>query len=83
MKQGDGYAGWPDHAPYDLIMVTAAPLEIPPALVQQLKPGGRLIIPVGPAGFQELQLATKDESGRLKVRSVLPVAFVPLIKPGK
>jgi protein-L-isoaspartate(D-aspartate) O-methyltransferase len=83
VKQGDGYAGWPDHAPYDLIIVTAAPLEVPPALVQQLKPGGRLIIPVGPAGFQELQLATKDESGRLQVRSVLPVAFVPLIKPGK
>lgn len=83
VRQGDGYAGWPEHAPYDLIIVTAAPEKIPPALVEQLKAGGRMIIPVGPRYEQELRLIEKDPQGRLKVRSVLPVSFVPLVQPKK
>jgi len=79
VRTGDGYAGWPEHAPFDGIIVTAAPDEIPPPLLEQLKPGGRLILPVGPiSGFQELILVEKDASGKLQQRSVLPVAFVPL-----
>jgi protein-L-isoaspartate(D-aspartate) O-methyltransferase len=76
---GDGYGGWPEHAPFDLILVTAAPNHIPPALFEQLKPGGRLVIPVGDLyGVQELQLVRKDETGRMRVEDVAPVRFVPL-----
>ncbi len=80
VRQGDGYAGWPEHAPYDLIIVTAAPEAIPADLVEQLKPGGRMVIPTGPRDSQELRVVEKDEQGRIKVRSVLPVAFVPLVR---
>ncbi len=79
VKQGDGYAGWPEHAPFDAIVVTAAPEDIPPPLMEQLRPGGKLVIPVGPqGGVQELLLVTADASGSMNERSVLPVSFVPL-----
>jgi protein-L-isoaspartate(D-aspartate) O-methyltransferase len=76
---GNGYEGWPEHAPYDGIIVTAAASHIPKPLIEQLKPGGRLVIPVGhPHLYQELTLVEKDENGELDIRQVLGVAFVPL-----
>ena len=81
VRTGDGYAGWPEHAPFDGIIVTAAPKNIPPPLLAQLKPGGKLIIPVGPVGgYQELILVEVDERGEESRRSVLPVSFVPLTR---
>ncbi len=75
----DGRLGLPQHAPYDAIIVTAAPEQIPRALLQQLKPGGRLVIPVGgPHHGQQLKLLQTDEHGELHSQTVLPVAFVPL-----
>jgi protein-L-isoaspartate(D-aspartate) O-methyltransferase len=83
MKIGDGYAGWPEKAPYDGIVVTAAAPTIPRALVAQLKPGGRMVIPVGGDGFvQYLKLVTKRADGGYDEREVIPVRFVPLV-PGK
>ena len=80
---GDGYQGWPEHAPYDGIIVTAAATHIPAALVEQLKPGGRMAIPVGlPYSHQELMLVRKDEQGKTLTESVLGVAFVPLVDGG-
>jgi protein-L-isoaspartate(D-aspartate) O-methyltransferase len=76
---GDGAAGWPERAPFDGIIVTAAAREIPPALVDQLKPGGRLVIPVGPdPSGQDLMLVEKDAAGRVRERRLFSVAFVPL-----
>jgi len=81
VRQGDGYLGWPGHAPFDIIIVTAAPDDIPPALVSQLRPGGRLVIPVGPVGaVQDLVVVEKDAAGAITKRSVIPVRFVPLVK---
>ena len=81
---GNGYAGWPDHAPYDGIIVTAAASHIPPALVEQLKPGGRLVIPVGePYGYQNLMLVEKDERDEILTRTILGVAFVPMVDAGR
>jgi protein-L-isoaspartate(D-aspartate) O-methyltransferase len=78
IRQGDASLGWPEHAPFDGIVVTAAADHIPPALIEQLRPGGRLVIPVGGADMaQELQLIQKDAQGRLTQRNILPVAFVP------
>jgi len=80
IRIGDGYAGWPEHAPYDGIIVTAAAPYIPPALVEQLKPGGKLVIPVGERyGRQELMLVEKDERGETQQQTILGVAFVPLV----
>ncbi len=79
VRAGDGYAGWPEAAPFDAIIVTCAPDRIPPPLREQLKPGGRLCIPVGPAGGeQELRLLEKTAEGALVLRAVLPVRFVPM-----
>ena len=79
VRAGDGHAGWPERAPFDGIIVTAAAPAVPPALVAQLKPGGRLVIPVGPAGAtQSLQRIHKRADGTSEARTVLPVAFVPL-----
>jgi protein-L-isoaspartate(D-aspartate) O-methyltransferase len=76
---GNGYDGWPEHAPYDGIIVTAAATHIPPALIVQLRPGGRLVIPVGPPGmYQDLILVEKDAGGEVSTRNILGVAFVPL-----
>jgi protein-L-isoaspartate(D-aspartate) O-methyltransferase len=81
VRTGDGYAGWPEHAPFDGIIVTAAPESIPPPLLKQLKPGGKLVIPVGRVqGYQELLLVELDDSGAVISRSVLPVRFVPLTR---
>jgi len=78
VRHGDGHAGWPEAAPFDAIIVTCAPEAVPPALPAQLKEGGRMVIPVGPCGDQELVLLHKIH-GVLKHRSVLPVRFVPMI----
>ena len=76
---GDGYYGWPEHAPFDAIIVTAAATHVPPPLIEQLKPGGKMVIPVGSFLFtQQLMLVEKDQEGRTKNRQILPVAFVPL-----
>jgi protein-L-isoaspartate(D-aspartate) O-methyltransferase len=77
---GNGYHGWPEHAPYDGIVVTAAATHIPEALIEQLKPGGRMAIPVGlPYSHQELMLVRKGEQGKTSTETVLGVAFVPLV----
>ena len=85
LRQGNGYEGWPEHAPYDGIIVTAAAPYIPDALLGQLKPGGRLVIPVGlPHMRQELMVVTKDEEGKTRTDSILGVAFVPMVNvPGE
>ncbi len=81
VRSGDGYLGWPEEAPFDIILVTAAPEEVPAALVAQLKPGGRLIVPVGPRyDVQDLRVMVKDLAGHVTTRSVIPVRFVPLVK---
>jgi protein-L-isoaspartate(D-aspartate) O-methyltransferase len=78
-RVGDGYFGWLEHAPFDAIIVTAAGSHVPPPLIEQLKPGGRMVIPVGsPFSVQQLLLLTKTEGGEIQSRQVLPVAFVPL-----
>jgi len=83
VRIGDGYAGWPEKAPFDGIVVTAAAPRVPEALVAQLAPGGRMVIPLGERdGFQELVVLRKREDGTVERRSVLPVRFVPLL-PGK
>ena len=79
VKEGDGYHGWPEKAPFDAIIVTAAAGHIPPPLIRQLKNGGRMVIPVG--GFfmvQNLVLVSKDPKGEITTRNLLPVRFVPL-----
>lgn len=79
VRTGDGYYGWKEHAPFDGIVVTAAAGHIPPPLIEQLKPGARMVIPVGgPFFVQQLMLVQKGEKGELQTRQVLPVAFVPL-----
>jgi len=76
---GDGYQGWYEAAPFDAIIVTAAAREVPPALIEQLRPGGRLVIPVGSQGsHQELLVITKSSAGKTQTRRVLAVRFVPL-----
>jgi len=77
VKVGDGYKGWPEHAPFDAITVTCAPDHVPQPLIDQLKEGGRMIIPVGGFGDQELYLLEK-KNGQLERRAVLPVRFVPM-----
>ncbi len=80
VRIGDGYAGWPEKAPFDGIVVTAAAPRVPQALVDQLKPGGRMVIPVGGRWeVQELVLITKRNDGTTERRNVLPVRFVPLV----
>lgn len=79
VRTGDGYYGWQEHAPFDAIIVTAAASHVPPPLVKQLKPGGRMIIPVGSAFMvQQLVLIEKDLAGEVKLKQILPVRFVPL-----
>jgi protein-L-isoaspartate(D-aspartate) O-methyltransferase len=78
---GNGYQGWPDKAPFDGIIVTAAASYIPPALLEQLKPGGRMMIPIGlPGMHQQLMLITKDQTGVTHTSSLLGVDFVPLVE---
>jgi protein-L-isoaspartate(D-aspartate) O-methyltransferase len=77
VRAGDGYQGWPEAAPFDAIIVTCAPEKVPPPLVEQLKVDGRMIIPVGPMGDQELVLLRK-QGEHLEKHAVLPVRFVPM-----
>ena len=80
VRHGDGNAGWPEEAPFDAIVVTAAASHVPPALVEQLKPGGRMVIPVGSMyGAQNLLQVDKEVSGAVRTRYLLPVAFVPML----
>lgn len=82
-KQGDGYYGWPEHAPFDAIIVTAAPDHLPQALVEQLAPGGQMVIPIGPpGGYQTLWKFVKGDDGGLKAFNMGGVAFVPFTGPG-
>jgi len=81
VKHADGYLGWPEHVPFDGIIVTAGADRVPPPLVEQLKPGGRMVIPVGePHGEQSLLLVEKDIDGTVSTRNVAPVLFVPLTR---
>jgi protein-L-isoaspartate(D-aspartate) O-methyltransferase len=80
-RGGDGYQGWSAHAPFDAIIVTAAAIEVPPALIEQLNPGGKLVIPVGsPWSGQQLLVIEKDANGRTTTRNALGVRFVPLTR---
>jgi protein-L-isoaspartate(D-aspartate) O-methyltransferase len=81
VRTGNGYLGWPEHAPFDRIMVTAAPDEVPPALVQQLKIGGLMAIPVGSA-YQELRILRRTRTG-LETLRTMPVRFVPMVRKPK
>jgi protein-L-isoaspartate(D-aspartate) O-methyltransferase len=79
VRIGDGYYGWEEHAPFDAIIVTAAASHIPPPLIKQLRPGARMIIPVGSRFMvQQLVLVEKDAAGEVTTRQLLPVSFVPL-----
>ncbi len=82
IRIGDGYRGWPEHAPYDKVIVTAAPRAPPPALIEQLKEGGRMVLPVGYTFSQHLLLITKDEQSKIETRDILPVIFSAL-DPGE
>lgn len=81
VRQGDGYQGWPEEAPFDRIILTAAPSEIPKALLDQLKPGGRLVAPVGATPLdQDLVVIEKGADGKIRRRSIFPVRFVPMVR---
>lgn len=82
VRQGDGYYGWPEEAPFDAIIVTAAPDHLPQPLVQQLKEGGRLVIPIGPPGGYQTLWKFVKEAGELKAYNLGGVVFVPLTGPG-
>jgi protein-L-isoaspartate(D-aspartate) O-methyltransferase len=82
-KAGDGYLGWPEAAPFDAILVTAAAKGVPPALEAQLREGGRLVIPVGPAGGLQTLFRYRKVQGKLREELKVPVRFVPLVEPGK
>jgi protein-L-isoaspartate(D-aspartate) O-methyltransferase len=77
-RQGDGYKGWPEEAPFDRIILTAAPVHIPQALIDQLKPGGRLVAPVGSRREQELTIIEKRPDGKVEQRSAGAISFVPM-----
>ena len=83
VREGDGYAGWPSRAPFDAIVVTAAPAEIPPPLIDQLAPGGRMVVPVGPeGGTQRLTIVSKSAEGVVPRETVMAVRFVPFQRNG-
>lgn len=86
IRAGDGYRGWPEHAPFDAIILAAAPRAVPPALVEQLAVGGRLVLPVGERGRQILMVVTRTPAG-IEQQRVIPVAFVPMTgeadRPGR
>ncbi|MCD6290658.1 MAG: protein-L-isoaspartate(D-aspartate) O-methyltransferase [Anaerolineae bacterium] len=81
IRHGDGALGWPEHAPYDAIIVTAAPEELPPALIDQLAEGGRMVIPLGPEYAEQMLYLVEKRGGRVLPRPVAPVRFVPLVSP--
>jgi len=78
VRVGDGSRGWPDHAPFDRILVTAAAEKVPEALVEELSPGGRIVIPLGGAEIQQLSVIEKDGSGETATREIMPVRFTQL-----
>ena len=78
IRVGDGSRGWAEHAPYDRILVTAAAERVPPALLEQLRPGGRLVMPLGPEEGQRLTAVDKDAAGHLRARELIPVRFTRL-----
>jgi protein-L-isoaspartate(D-aspartate) O-methyltransferase len=80
-RAGDGSQGWAEEAPFDAIVHAAAPETVPPRLLEQLKPGGRMVLPLGPEGEQELCLVVKDRAGRIETRPVLEVSFMALVRP--
>ena len=80
VRAGDGYQGWPEAAPFDSIVITCAPEKVPPALVEQLAEGGRMVVPTGPEGEQQLVLLVKSR-GKLEKAGLLPVRFVPMVRP--
>ena len=81
VKAGDGYRGWPEHAPFDAILVTAAPETVPQPLIEQLAVGGKLVVPVGPQSeTQSLQVLEKGDRGDVTTQHVLPVRFVPFTR---
>lgn len=81
VKCGDGYLGWQEYAPFDAIIVTCAPDDIPQALLEQLSDGGRMVVPVGSI-YQELMLVNKED-GNIEIEGVIPVRFVPMVHPNK
>jgi protein-L-isoaspartate(D-aspartate) O-methyltransferase len=81
VRCGDGYRGWPEEAPFDAILVTAAAPQVPPALTAQLKEGGRLVIPLGPSAGAQTLVRWRKEQGKLVEEASLPVRFVPLVRP--
>jgi protein-L-isoaspartate(D-aspartate) O-methyltransferase len=81
VRSGDGYQGWPEAAPFDAILVTAAAPRVPPALTAQLKEGGRLVIPLGPSGGAQTLMRYRLVQGKLVEEASLPVRFVPLVRP--
>ena len=78
IRVGDGSRGWPEHAPFDKVMLTVAAKTTPPALLEQLKPGGRMVLPVGSEAKQLLTVIDKDAAGQLKARKLIPVRFSQL-----
>jgi protein-L-isoaspartate(D-aspartate) O-methyltransferase len=78
VRVGDGSHGWPDHAPFDRILVTAAAAEVPSALIDQLRPGGRMVIPLGGQDVQQLSVIEKDADGEVTTRTIMPVRFTQL-----
>ena len=81
VRVGDGYKGWPEEEPFDRIIVTAAPEKVPEALIDQLKPGGRMVLPVGPRWWgQDLLVIEKNERGKVVRKNTIPVRFVPMIR---
>jgi len=83
-RHADGFFGWQEHAPFDGIVVTAASSHVPPPLIEQLAPGGRMVIPVGsPFAVQQLMLVEKGRDGKVRTRQLLPVAFVPLTRDSR
>ena len=81
LRVGNGYNGWPEHAPFDAIIVTAAPDLIPPPLIQQLKPGGTMVLPAGNEDAQQLMVVERDKNGRVSTREIIPVNFSTLVTP--
>ncbi len=78
IRVGDGSKGWPEHAPFDRIIVAAASKLVPPALIEQLKPGGRMVLPIGPPDSQKLTVVEKDANNRTHIRDLMPVRFTGL-----
>lgn len=82
VKIGDGYAGWKEHAPYDAIIVTAGAEKVPPPLLEQLKEGGRMVIPVGPENQTQSLMLIEKKNGKIKTKNLMPVIFVPFTGEG-